>query len=136
MSDYKGELWYVRLLLCSEFAKDERIRDACRDTLTEIARLRDEANQAHGQVQVEREEIARLGAELDKWPRVYWDSSEPKSIKEGYRVLSVSGKEGCNCDDSWLEVYVDNPEYDGNDFAAAVDFGLYSSSEAAKAARK
>lgn len=82
-----------------------------------------------------RKDAARLRAELDKWPRVYWYSSNPKSLIEGYRVLSISGKESCGCEDSWCEVFVDNPEYDGKEFAAASDFGLYSSSADAEAAR-
>jgi len=80
-------------------------------------------------------QVAELQAELAKWPRVYWHSLDPKSIEEGYRVLSISGMVDCNCDKSWMEVYVDNPSYDGNPFAAPADFGLYSSSEAAKVER-
>jgi len=86
-----------------------------------------------------REELGNLQEELGNWPRVYWYSSEPKSLEEGYRVMSVSGKTTYDenlKEDVWLDVYVDNLDYDGELFAAPDDFGLYSSTEAAEAARK
>jgi len=80
--------------------------------------------------------VEELETELAKWPRVYWESIDPKSIEDGYRVLSLAGRVDCDCDDSWLDVYVDHPAYDGNPFPAPGDFGLYSSSEAAEAAKE
>lgn len=80
-----------------------------------------------------REEIARLRVELDKWPRVFWHSSNPDSLEKGYRVMSVSGKES-EKGDGWMSVDVKCPGPDGDMLAAPVDFGLYSTSEEAKAA--
>lgn len=78
-----------------------------------------------------RELNAELEAKLLKWPRVYWASSDPKSLLEGYPVLSVAGK--TSGDDVWLDVYVDNPDWHEEYFAAPDDFGLYASSEEAAA---
>ena len=95
---------------------------ACRWAIDELKALQERAEAAE--------------AMLEKWPRVYWLSVDPKSATEGYRVLSVSGKEGCDCDDSWCDVLVDNPDYDGNPFPAPADFGLYSTPEEAAEAEQ
>ena len=62
-----------------------------------------------------------LQAQLDKWPRVFFKSMDPRSDTEGFRVLSVGGKEN-----SWMNVTID---VDGEEIFAPSDFGLFSSKE-------
>ena len=99
----------------------------------------DDVECRYSQLTQAKERIAELEAELAKWPRVYWYSSEPKSLEEGYRVMYVAGKTKWNDKDEadvWMDVYVDNPSYDGEWMAAPDDFGLYATTEEAKKAKE
>ena len=69
--------------------------------------------------------VGKLQAELDKWPRVFFKSMDPRSATEGFRVLSIAGKE-VDSDDSYLNVTI---EIDGQEIFAPSDFGLYFSKD-------
>jgi len=109
-----------------------------RDQLAEAKEMNGVLARAGNSVQQEREELrgqlATANAELAKWPRVYWQSSAPKSLSEGYRVASVAGKtsdtEVGDVKDIWLDVYVYVPGED-EPMAAPDDFGIYDTQEAA-----
>lgn len=74
------------------------------------------------------DQTKQLQAIVDKRPRVFFLSSDPRSLTEGFPVVSVSGK--TREDGSvWLDVIM---MVDGEEIPAPDDFGLYSTAEAAK----
>ena len=70
-------------------------------------------------------ELARLREIVERWPRVYFESMDPRTLTDGCRVLSVQGKEG----EDWFDVTIDS---DGEEICAPTDFGLYSTEAAAR----
>ncbi|MEK0337688.1 MAG: hypothetical protein QQN41_09685, partial [Nitrosopumilus sp.] len=75
--------------------------------------------------------IERQKEELSKWPRAFWKSRDSKSSTEGYKIISVEGKEG-DGDHVWLDIWVED---EGEKIAAATDFGVYSSRESLERSR-
>lgn len=67
--------------------------------------------------------VQKQKEELSKWPRAFWKSRAPESSTKGYKILQVEGKESAG----WLDIEVEDA--DGEAFAAATDFGIYSSRE-------
>ena len=92
--------------------------------------LRRQLSHLRGQLAALQAENARLRAELASWPRVYWRSEEPRSLAEGYRVLRVDVKE-----DEFANITVAFPDAPDEEFFAPTDFGIYSTREAAEAAK-
>ena len=98
-----------------------------------IARAKADGDLRTAQVLAELQaENERLRGELQRWPRVFWTSHEPKSLTEGYRVLSVDLK---TRGDEFCEIVVEDDRAEDGTLSPPDDFGLYSTREAAEAAR-
>jgi len=104
------------------------------DKVTDTIGAAYEFNELCRRAMVLEAEIERLRGELARWPRVYFECADPATLSEGRRVLSVSARIGeSNCD-CFCDIAIEDG--DGNEIAAPVDFGLYSTSEAANAAKE
>jgi len=68
---------------------------------------------------------------LDKWPRVFFTSLDPRSATTGHRVVSVEADTSGDTD--FIGIMMD---VDGEEIYAPDDFGLYFSREALEAAEK
>jgi len=83
----------------------------------------------------ERDELqAQLASQqelLDKWPRVFFESMDPRSSAEGNRVVSVEAD--TSGDKAYIGIMM---EVDGEEICAPDNFGLYFSREALEAAGK
>lgn len=106
------------------------------DTLPDQVRTLRAASQANIDLaEARKARVAELEGELERWPRVFWVSADPKSLAEGYRVVSVDAQEGDVEADGWhIGILVDTP--DEGEVWAPADFGLYPTPEAAESARQ